>query len=92
MIYITEKGKRECYIELNRCISLGGTARKGDRETGSAPEIRTRAWIIEKGGTSMIINMPANSFFLYYVGYLGQAIFVIAAGIYLYNKDSKSNR
>ena len=40
----------------------------------------------------MIINMPANSFFLYYGGYLGQAIFVIAAGIYLYNKDSKSNR
>lgn len=39
----------------------------------------------------MIINMPANSFFLYYIGYLGQAILVVAAGIYLYIKDSKSD-
>ena len=37
----------------------------------------------------MILNMPANSFFLYYVGYFVQAAVVVAIGIYGYRKDMK---
>lgn len=41
----------------------------------------------------MILNMPINTFILYYVGYIGQAALVVALGIYWYlkeNKDTKS--
>lgn len=37
----------------------------------------------------MILNMPANTFFLYYVGYIGQALLIVALGLYWYNKDNK---
>jgi hypothetical protein len=38
-------------------------------------------------GEAMIMNMPADSFFLYYVGYFAQAAIVVALGFYWYFKD-----
>ncbi len=35
----------------------------------------------------MIMNMPANSFFLYYVGFFAQAAIVVGLGLYWYIRD-----
>ncbi|MGI6776709.1 MAG: hypothetical protein ACOX7R_01370 [Acetivibrionales bacterium] len=35
----------------------------------------------------MIMNMPTDSFFLYYVGYFVQAAIVVALGFYWHFKD-----
>ncbi len=37
----------------------------------------------------MIMNMPANSFFVYYIGYFVQAIVLVALGIYWYRTEGK---
>ncbi len=35
------------------------------------------------------MNMPANSFFLYYVGFFAQAAIVVGLGLYWYIRDMK---